>query len=145
MLIQGTHTFHIEWLTILKRCLPLTWTSVSVLPLDRSLSTAHFAACWLFLSRSTATMMELSLALASCSALYEDDTANAEANILNGEHHSLSSSIQQSACNPSENRRTPTTDSKERRLQEAKQRGERDKGGFCLSSSLVALFCPAPP
>lgn len=40
--------------------LVLTWTNWRVLPLAMSRSTAHFAACWLFLSRSTATMVELS-------------------------------------------------------------------------------------
>lgn len=40
--------------------LALTWTNWRVLPLAMSRSTAHFAACWLFLSRSTATMVELS-------------------------------------------------------------------------------------
>lgn len=40
--------------------LVLTWINWRVLPLARSRSTAHFAACWLFLSLSTATMVELS-------------------------------------------------------------------------------------
>jgi hypothetical protein len=55
---------------------------------------------------------------------------------------------QQSASNPSENRRTPTTDSKERRLQEAKRRGERDKGDFVsppLSSPYFVLLVPNLP
>lgn len=43
-------------------CCGLTWTSWRTLPLARSRSTAHLAACWLFLSRSTATTVELSLA-----------------------------------------------------------------------------------
>lgn len=43
-------------------CCGLTWTSWRTLPLARSRSTAHLTACWLFLSRSTATTVELSLA-----------------------------------------------------------------------------------
>lgn len=57
--------------------------------LVRSRSTAHFTICWLFLSRSTATMMELSLATGSCSLLCEEVTEKGEENIFDGdgEHH----------------------------------------------------------
>lgn len=114
-----------------------------MLPLVRSLSTAHFAACWLFLSRSTATMMELSLATGSCSLLCEEVTEKGEANIFNGEHHwslSLSQCNNQLPAQWIPNKQI----AKGRRIRGAKRRGERDKREFCLSSP-VALFCPARP
>ena len=55
-IIMGRRMYQPFWVL----WLVLTWTNWRVLPLARSRSTAHFAACWLFLSRSTATMVELS-------------------------------------------------------------------------------------
>lgn len=93
-------------------CCGLTWTSWRTLPLARSRSTAHLTACWLFLSRSTATTVELSLASLSPPPCEDAEEEKADRYML-----------------PAPRRQ------KDRRSRRRRGRDKKKKGFFCFSSS----------